>query len=47
MGLALKEKDKHRQVTGIAYTYNEPTVFLEFVLDCAREAKYAGLRTSL
>ncbi len=28
---------------GIAYTYNEPLVGLEFVLDCAREARAAGL----
>ena len=26
-----------------AYTYNEPLVGLEFVLDCAREARAAGL----
>ncbi|MBN1857960.1 AmmeMemoRadiSam system radical SAM enzyme [Candidatus Bipolaricaulota bacterium] len=31
----------------IAYTYNEPTVSLEFVLDVAREAHSAGLRNIL
>jgi pyruvate formate lyase activating enzyme len=29
---------------GIAYTYNEPTVYFEFMLDIAREAKRANLR---
>jgi pyruvate formate lyase activating enzyme len=28
---------------GIAYTYNEPTIFLEYALDVAREAKKKGL----
>ncbi len=32
-----------RQARSIAYTYVEPTVFLEFVLDCARLAHEAGL----
>lgn len=29
---------------GIAYTYNEPLIGYEFVRDCAREAKEAGLK---
>lgn len=29
---------------GIAYTYNEPFVFYEFMADCARQAHQAGLR---
>ena len=29
----------------IAYTYNEPTVFHEYVLDCAREGNKKGLRS--
>jgi len=29
---------------GIAYTYNEPTVFFEFMLETARRAKEAGLK---
>lgn len=29
--------------TGIAYTYNEPTIWYEFVLDCARLARERGL----
>lgn len=31
-------------VPSISYTYNEPTVFLEFVLDTARLAKSKGLK---
>lgn len=30
-------------VQGIAYTYNEPTIFLEYALDVAREARKRGL----
>lgn len=29
----------------IAYTYNEPTIFCEFMLDCAREGKKKNLRS--
>ena len=32
---------------GIAYTYNEPVVGIEFVMDCARAAKEAGLMNIL
>ncbi|MCR4807050.1 MAG: AmmeMemoRadiSam system radical SAM enzyme [Lachnospiraceae bacterium] len=32
---------------GIAFTYNEPLVGYEYVLDCARMAKEAGLKTVL
>lgn len=32
---------------GIAYTYNEPTINAEFVLDCARLARAAGLKNVL
>ncbi len=28
----------------IAYTYSEPTVFFEYMLDCAREARRRGMR---
>jgi len=31
--------------TGIAFTYNEPVIWLEWVLEAAREAKAAGLYT--
>lgn len=30
---------------GVAWTYNEPVIWLEYVLDCARAAKEAGLYT--
>jgi pyruvate formate lyase activating enzyme len=32
---------------GIAYTYNEPVVGVEFVMDCARAARGSGLRNVL
>ncbi|MGE5380654.1 MAG: AmmeMemoRadiSam system radical SAM enzyme [Methylocystaceae bacterium] len=32
---------------GLAYTYNEPTMAYEYVLDCARKAKAAGLKNVL
>ena len=32
-------------VPSIAFTYNEPTIWAEFVIDIAREAHQAGLRT--
>ncbi|MBF4481995.1 MAG: AmmeMemoRadiSam system radical SAM enzyme [Dehalococcoides mccartyi] len=36
-------KEYHCQ--GIAFTYNEPTVWFEYTLDCARLAKNSGLYT--
>ncbi len=47
VSLALEQKRKYPNVTGIAYTYNEPTVWMEFVVDCARKAKDSGLRNVL
>jgi pyruvate formate lyase activating enzyme len=32
---------------GVSFTYNEPTIWLEYVLDCARLAKESGLLTDL
>jgi len=32
---------------GIAYTYNEPTVWFEYVSDCSKEAKIQGLKNVL
>jgi pyruvate formate lyase activating enzyme len=32
---------------GLAYTYNEPTIFFEYLLDCARLAKKHNLRNIL
>jgi pyruvate formate lyase activating enzyme len=34
-----------RQAPVIAFTYNEPTVFAEYVIDIAREARAQGLRS--
>jgi pyruvate formate lyase activating enzyme len=36
-------KDRHDNA-GIAYTYNEPVVWFEFMLEIARKSKEAGLR---
>ncbi len=36
-----------RQAPVIAFTYNEPTVFAEYLIDIAREAKAQGLRSVL
>lgn len=32
---------------GVAYTYNEPLIWFEFVLDCAREVRKAGMANVL
>ncbi len=32
---------------GIAYTYNEPGIWFEYLVDCAREARAAGLKNVL
>ncbi|MBN2203378.1 MAG: AmmeMemoRadiSam system radical SAM enzyme [Candidatus Aenigmarchaeota archaeon] len=40
---AVVEMAKRSNVQGIAYTYNEPTVFFEFALDIAKIAKKHGL----
>ncbi|MBO4903596.1 MAG: radical SAM protein [Lachnospiraceae bacterium] len=41
--IAIAEETRARGNIGIAYTYNEPSVGYEFVLDCARLAKQNGL----
>lgn len=40
--IAIKER-----CIGIAYTYTEPTIFYEFMLDCAKLAKKNGLKNVL
>ncbi len=35
---------KRHGCASIAYTYTEPTIFAEYALDCAREAKALGIR---
>lgn len=47
IGAALRARDRFPQTVGIAYTYNEPTVWYEFVLECAREARKHNLRNVL
>jgi pyruvate formate lyase activating enzyme len=47
ISMALEQRAKYPGVTGIAYTYNEPTVFLEFILDTAVLAKREGLSNVL
>jgi pyruvate formate lyase activating enzyme len=44
---ALLEAARAEGSVGIAYTYNEPTVGLEFVRDCARAFRAAGLANVL
>lgn len=39
---AVKEAEARRSI-GIAYTYNEPTIWYEFVLDCSRLARERGM----
>lgn len=39
------EVAKKGKYPGIAFTYNEPLIWLEYVLDCAKLAKKAGLFT--
>lgn len=41
------ERDRYPAVVGMAYTYNEPTVWMEFVLEAAELAKGEGLVNAL
>ncbi len=45
--ICLYYKKRYPNTVGIAYTYNEPTVWYEFVKDCAQEAKLHGLSNVL
>ncbi len=38
---------RRQRCPSIAYTYNDPVIFAEFVIDTAREARAAGLRNVL
>jgi pyruvate formate lyase activating enzyme len=40
----LSYNDKYSNNLGIAYTYNEPTVYFEFMIDLAEEVKRQGLK---
>ena len=44
---AMVSRARGKRTVGIAYTYNEPLVGFEFVRDCARLAKEAGLKNVL
>ena len=49
MGSLLKPADvaraaKRNGCASIAYTYTEPTIFAEYALDCAREARALGIK---
>ena len=43
----LAKKHAHYGSIGVAYTYNEPLIGYEFVYDCARQIKKAGLSNVL
>jgi pyruvate formate lyase activating enzyme len=45
--LCLSEQKRYPNTVGIAYTYNEPTVWYEFVSECAQEAKAEKLSNVL
>lgn len=44
---AIARKTKSENVPVIAYTYNEPTVFSEYLLDIAKEGRKIGLKSVL
>jgi pyruvate formate lyase activating enzyme len=44
---AVSQRETYSNVVGIAYTYNEPTVWMEYILEAAEKAKEAGLRNVL
>ncbi len=44
---AMEQRKLHKNMAGVAYTYNEPTVWLEFVLDVASIIKDAGMKNVL
>ena len=41
------ERARQLGSTGIAYTYNEPGIWFEYLMDCARAAREAGLKNVL
>lgn len=45
--ICLNQRKRYPETVGIAYTYNEPAVFFEFVRDCAEKAKQEGLANVL
>ncbi|HHY12863.1 MAG TPA: AmmeMemoRadiSam system radical SAM enzyme [Firmicutes bacterium] len=45
--MCLSQKRRHPGIIGMAYTYNEPTVWYEFVKECAKEAGTEGFANVL
>ncbi|MBQ9058730.1 MAG: AmmeMemoRadiSam system radical SAM enzyme [Atopobiaceae bacterium] len=45
LGVRLHREDS--SMVGVAYTYNEPLMFWEYVLDCAKRVRSAGLKNVL
>ncbi|MCF8370440.1 MAG: AmmeMemoRadiSam system radical SAM enzyme [Bacteroidales bacterium] len=43
----VQQAQKRSGNIGIAFTYNEPTVWFEFMLDIAKQAKLTGLKTAM
>jgi pyruvate formate lyase activating enzyme len=43
----IAEQARHQRAPVIAYTYNEPTVFTEYLIDIARAARERGIRSVL
>jgi pyruvate formate lyase activating enzyme len=41
---SLVDRARQARARSVAYTYVEPTVFIEYMLDCARAARAAGFR---
>ncbi len=39
----IAQKEKSRGNIGVAYTYNEPSIWFEYVLECSKKIKKAGL----
>jgi len=45
--ITLTQRRRYPQTVGIAYTYNEPTVWFEFVRECLEKAREEGLANVL
>jgi len=46
-GELIETAKRKEENIGIAYTYNEPTIWYEYILECAKLARYAGLKNVL
>ncbi len=43
-GDLVQKAELHRDNIGLAYTYNEPVIFYEFMLECARQVRERGMK---